>query len=161
MNFWVNAHFFWVHTHFFQKLKTPPFWPCFTNSLPITHHTNGLIPSPTFLDRNSNVLFSVFLPVLKSVHSVHSVHTVCTCLPDGVHGQNGCSGASCSAGVAFAASGSRRCNGLGSTGVLLLSLNDGARLSRLEELVLLANDTDESTLEVARAALIAVASLQL
>mmetsp|Transcript_30951 Transcript_30951/g.64911 ORF Transcript_30951/g.64911 Transcript_30951/m.64911 type:complete len:193 (-) Transcript_30951:196-774(-) len=53
------------------------------------------------------------------------------------------------------------CNGLGSAGVLLLSLDGGARLSRLEELVLVENDADEKSLEAARAALIAVASLQL
>ncbi len=36
---------------------------------------------PPFLDRNSKVLFSVVLPLLKSVHSVHSVHAVSMDLP--------------------------------------------------------------------------------
>ncbi len=43
-----------------------------------------LFHPPPFLDRNSKVLFSVVLPLLKSVLSVHSVHTVCMGLPPDV-----------------------------------------------------------------------------
>ena len=73
-----------MQAHFFQTLRTPPFLPSFTNFLPITLNLNSLIPSPTFLDRNSNALFSLVLLVWNSVHCVHSVYAVCTCLTPNV-----------------------------------------------------------------------------
>ncbi len=75
----MDIFLFWVHAHIFD-VENPTFS---AELLPITLNKNGLIPSPTFLDRNSNVLFSVVL-VWKSVHCVHSVHAVCTCLPRNV-----------------------------------------------------------------------------
>ncbi len=80
----MHAHFVWVHAHFFHTLKNPPFLPSLPNSLRITFDINGLIPSPTFLDRNSNALFSLVLLVWNSVHCVHSVYAVCTCLTPNV-----------------------------------------------------------------------------
>jgi hypothetical protein len=75
------ADFFWVHAHFFQTLKIPPFSPSCTGSFRIPVGLIGLITSPTSLDRNSKVLFSVVLKGLKSLHSLHGVHEVCTGLP--------------------------------------------------------------------------------
>ena len=75
------ADFFWVHAHFFQTLKIPPFSPSCTGSFRIPVSLSGLITSPTSLDRNSKVLFSVVLKGLKSLHSLHGVHEVCTGLP--------------------------------------------------------------------------------
>jgi hypothetical protein len=75
------ADFFWVHAHFFQTLKIPPFSPSCTGSFRIPVSLIGLITSPTSLDRNSKVLFSVVLKGLKSLHSLHGVHEVCTGLP--------------------------------------------------------------------------------
>ena len=76
-----RADFFWVHAHFFQTLKIPPFSPSCTGSFRIPVSLIGLITSPTSLDRNSKVLFSVVLKGLKSLHSLHGVHEVCTGLP--------------------------------------------------------------------------------
>ena len=78
------ADFFWVHAHFFQTLKIPPFSPNCTGSFRIPVSLIGLITSPTSLDRNSKVLFSVVLKGLKSLHSLHGVHEVCTGLPPDV-----------------------------------------------------------------------------
>ena len=75
------ADFFWVHAHFFQTLKIPPFSPSCTGSFRIPVILIGLITSPTSLDRNSKVLFSVVLKGLKSLHSLHGVHEVCMGLP--------------------------------------------------------------------------------
>lgn len=79
------ADFFWVHAHFFQTLKIPPFSPSCTGSFRIPVSLIGLITSPTSLDRNSKVLFSVVLKGLKSLHSLHGVHEVCTGLPPDVY----------------------------------------------------------------------------
>ena len=75
---------FWVHAHFFQTLKIPPFSLSCTGSFRIPVSLIGLITSPTSLDRNSKVLFSVVLKGLKSLHSLHGVHEVCTGLPPDV-----------------------------------------------------------------------------
>ena len=75
------ADIFCVHTHFFQTLKKPPFSPSCTGSFEIPVSWIGLITSPTSLDRNSKVLFSVVLKGLKSLHSLHGVHEVCMGLP--------------------------------------------------------------------------------
>ncbi len=82
--FWVYAHHvqtFLVLAHFFQTLKIPPFSPSCAGSFRIPVSLIGLITSPTSLDRNSKVLFSVVLKGLKSLHSLHGVHEVCTGLP--------------------------------------------------------------------------------
>jgi hypothetical protein len=75
------AHFFGVHAHFFQTFKKPPFSLSCTGSFRIPVSLIGPITSPTSLDRNSKLLFSVVLKVLKSPQSLHGVHEVSTGLP--------------------------------------------------------------------------------
>ena len=81
----VHAHFIWAHAHLIHTLKTPLFQPSFTDSLRITLSLYAHITSPSFLDRNAEVVFLVVWNFLKSVHSVHSVQVVCTSLPPDVH----------------------------------------------------------------------------
>ena len=94
----IHAHF--MHTFFgcmhtmcrfflgpctlFLDIEKNDFSPSFTGSFRIPVSLIGLITSPTSLDRNSKVLFSVVLKGLKSLHSLHGVHEVCTGLPPDV-----------------------------------------------------------------------------
>ncbi len=77
---WHCIYTFCVCMHTFQvwDKENPTFSAELYKLRWITPNVSGRFTFPTFLCgkfRNSKVLFSGMLPVLKSVHSVHSVHT--------------------------------------------------------------------------------------
>ncbi len=73
---------FWGACTLFLDIQKPPFSLSCTGSFRIPVSLIGPITSPTSLNRNSELLFSVVLKVLKSLQSLHDgVHEVCTGLP--------------------------------------------------------------------------------